>query len=81
MADMYAARAVAQASPQADPILDRNAILFTDKDGEPWTAAFMDHATTTGEYKRSYPGGSLAAQEIGFVAYKQRQHAEGTLRA
>ncbi|HVV15417.1 MAG TPA: penicillin-binding protein 2 [Candidatus Paceibacterota bacterium] len=75
--DMYAARAQVQAAPQADPILDRNAILFTDKDGEPWTAAFMDRATTTGEYKRSYPGGSLAAQEIGFVAYNNDNTQKG----
>ncbi|HVV39143.1 MAG TPA: penicillin-binding protein 2 [Candidatus Paceibacterota bacterium] len=82
--DMYEARAQAQATPQTSPILDRNAILFTDKNGEPWTAALMDKVGTTslptgqaGEYKRSYPGGSLAAQELGFVAYNNDNVQKG----
>ncbi|HWB34269.1 MAG TPA: hypothetical protein VG753_03060, partial [Candidatus Paceibacterota bacterium] len=34
--DMYAARADAQANPTTGPIVDRDAIYFTDKDGTPW---------------------------------------------
>lgn len=75
--DMYEARAQAQAVPQANPILDRNTIYFTDKDGNPWTAAFMEQSTSTGEYRRSYPGGSLAAQELGFVAYNNDNTQKG----
>ncbi|HVU79787.1 MAG TPA: penicillin-binding protein 2 [Candidatus Paceibacterota bacterium] len=75
--DMYEARAQVQVAPQRAPLLDRNDILFTDKNGEPWKAAFMDRVGTTSEYKRSYPGGSLAAQEIGFVAYNNDNVQKG----
>ncbi len=71
---MYEARAEAQASPVQEPLLDRNNIYFTDKDGQTIVAATMQEGTSTvsaqaGAPKRFYPGGSLAAQEIGFVAY------------
>ncbi|MBC7836902.1 penicillin-binding protein 2, partial [Acetobacteraceae bacterium] len=75
--DMYAARAEAQATPQTAPLLDRNSIYFTDKDGNPWTAAFIQPLGTTSEYERVYPGGSLAAQELGFVAYNNDNVRKG----
>jgi cell division protein FtsI/penicillin-binding protein 2 len=75
--DMYVARAEAQVAPQANPILDRNYIYFTDKDGNPWTAALMSSEASTSELKRSYPGGSLAAQELGFVAYNNDNTQKG----
>jgi cell division protein FtsI (penicillin-binding protein 3)/stage V sporulation protein D (sporulation-specific penicillin-binding protein) len=74
---MYEERAQAQLTPQTSPLLDRNAIYFTDKDGNPWTAALMDQVGTTSEYKRVYPGGSLAAQELGFVAYNNDNTQKG----
>ncbi len=75
--DMYVARADAQIAPQKTPLLDRDTIYFTDKDGMPWKAALMDKVGTTSEYKRFYPGGSLAAQEIGFVAYNNDNTQKG----
>lgn len=75
--DMYAARAEVQVAPQETPLLDRNSIFFTDKDGEPWTAAVVEQVGTTSEYRRFYPGGSLAAQELGFVAYNNDNEQKG----
>ena len=74
---MYATRADAQAAPSASPILDRNEIYFTDKDQNLIAAATMQTATTTGDLKRFYPGGSLAAQELGFVAYNNDNTQKG----
>ncbi|HVZ75886.1 MAG TPA: penicillin-binding protein 2 [Candidatus Paceibacterota bacterium] len=75
--DMYAARADAQANPTTGPIVDRDKIYFTDKDGVPWAAALMQDIASTSERKRAYPGGSLAAQEIGFVAYNNDNTQKG----
>lgn len=62
----YAARADAQVTaPQT--LLDRGTIYFTDKAGTQVAAATLQTASST--IKRLYPGGSLAAQALGFVAY------------
>lgn len=75
--DMYVARADAQISPTSGPILDRNAIYFTDKDGQVVAAATMQDIGSSTERKRFYPGGSLAAQELGFVAYNNDDIQKG----
>lgn len=142
-ADMYALRADAQFAPPASPLLERNSIYFTDKNGTLITAAtltqgftlainpakvadpealylalsskvaelshddFVARAAKVGSvYQmvlerldaktaaaiqtlslpgvilsqnqwRFYPGGSLAAQELGFVAYNNGNVLEG----
>jgi cell division protein FtsI/penicillin-binding protein 2 len=75
--DMYIARADAQFSAPLQPLLDRNTIFFTAKDGTPITAAMVENVGTTSERRRFYPGGSLAAQELGFVAYNNDDSLKG----
>ncbi len=70
----YAARADAQAqAPQV--LLDRGTIYFTDKNGAQVAAATLQNASST--TKRLYPGGSLAAQTLGFVAYNNDSTLKG----
>lgn len=72
----YAAKADAQFSQPASPLLDRGTIYFTDKGGAQITAATLKtNASST--IRRFYPGGSLAAQEIGFVAYNDDNIQKG----
>ncbi len=75
--DMYAARADAQFTPPTAALLDRNTIYFTDKEGQRWSAARMEETPTTTEYRRFYPGGSLAAHALGFVAYNNDDVRKG----
>ena len=76
--DSYARRADAQFIATQDPLLDRGSIYFTDKDGNQITAATLEPvASSTGDHQRYYPGGSLAAQEIGFVAYNNDNTQKG----
>jgi cell division protein FtsI/penicillin-binding protein 2 len=75
--DMYTARADAQFYAPTAPLLDRNNIFFSDKDGTLIAAATMQDVGTTTERKRFYPGGSLAAQELGFVAYNNDDTQKG----
>ncbi len=81
--DMYAARANAQFTAPANPLLDRNNIFFSDKDGSLIAAATMQTVGTSslsaqaGEPKRFYPGGSLAAHTLGFVAYNNDDTQKG----
>jgi cell division protein FtsI/penicillin-binding protein 2 len=75
--DMYVARADAQHNPASAPILDRNNIYFTDKDGVINRAAIMDAVGSSTEQVRFYPGGSLAAQVLGFVAYNNDDVQKG----
>jgi cell division protein FtsI/penicillin-binding protein 2 len=75
--DMYVARADAQQNPLSGPILDRNAIYFSDKSGEVVAAATMQNVASSSDRKRFYPGGSLAAQELGFVAYNNDNVQKG----
>ncbi|MBX4192555.1 hypothetical protein KW798_03665, partial [Candidatus Parcubacteria bacterium] len=77
----YAERADAQIVVTRAPLVDRNSIFFTDKDGKEITAATIKipqgTASTTKERMRYYPGGSLAAQTIGFVAYNNDDVQKG----
>jgi len=68
----YARKADAQFVASQSPLLNRGTIYFSDKEGIKVTAATLRKvgaATTTSAHQRYYPGGSLAAQELGFVAY------------
>jgi cell division protein FtsI/penicillin-binding protein 2 len=75
--EQYTARADAQFSAPSTPILDRNNIFFSAKDGTLIAAATMQNVGTTSERRRFYPGGSLAAQELGFVAYNNDDTQKG----
>ncbi len=67
--DLYAARADSQLTKPADTLLLRDAIYMTQKDGNLVLAATLEAGATSTLRQRYYPGGSLAAQELGFVAY------------
>jgi cell division protein FtsI/penicillin-binding protein 2 len=56
-------------------LLNRNNIYFTDKNGQTIAAATMQEGTSSA--RRFYPGGSLAAQELGFVAYNNDNTQKG----
>jgi stage V sporulation protein D (sporulation-specific penicillin-binding protein) len=75
--DWYARRADAQFVSTQDPLLDRGTIYFTDKDGNQITAATLNSVASSTDHQRYYPGGSLAAQEIGFVAYNNDNTQKG----
>lgn len=75
--DAYAARANEQYVLPQTPLIDRNSIFFSTKEGSLLTAATVKAATTTSERKRFYPGGSLAAHAIGFVAYNNDDEQKG----
>ncbi|HEY6021060.1 MAG TPA: penicillin-binding protein 2 [Candidatus Paceibacterota bacterium] len=82
----YARRADAQTVRLESPLLSRGAIYFTTKDGTPVLAATLrppqdvaTHSTSSGQAlkQRYYPGRSLAAQTIGFVAYNNDDEQKG----
>ncbi len=73
----YAARAEAQSTKPTTALLDRGFIYFTDKKGVQITAATMRENASSTAKVRFYPGGSLAAQEIGFVAYNNDNVQKG----
>ncbi len=75
--DSYARKADAQFTVSHDPLLDRGTIYFTDKDGVQVTAATLHPVASSTNHQRYYPGGSLAAQEIGFVAYNNDHIQKG----
>lgn len=78
--DDYMRKADAQFVSTKDPLLNRGTIFFTDKDGNQVAAASLrplSASSTPGEHQRYYPGGSLAAQEIGFVAYNNDNDQKG----
>lgn len=74
--DSYVAKADAQFTPPASPLLDRNSIYFSDKDGTQIIAATLQSIATSTK-QRFYPGRSLAAQELGFVAYNNDNIQKG----
>jgi cell division protein FtsI/penicillin-binding protein 2 len=74
---MYTARADAQVSSISAPLLDRYNIFFSDKDNNLIAAATMQNIGTSTERRRFYPGGSLAAAELGFVAYNNDDVQKG----
>lgn len=73
----YARRADAQLVSTRNPLLNRGAIYFTDKDGQPILAATLREVGTTTDHQRYYPGGSLAARVLGFVAYNNDNEQRG----
>ena len=77
----YARRADAQSVELKNPLLNRGTIYFSDKDGGLITAATLksiatSQSTSTG-HQRYYPGGSLAAHTLGFVAYNNDNEQKG----
>lgn len=75
--DEYARRADAQSVGLKSPLLNRGTIYFSAKDGTPITAATLSQVGTTSENQRYYPGASLAAQVLGFVAYNNDNEQKG----
>lgn len=79
----YARRADAQIVATQSPLLNRGAIYFTDKDGNSILAATLrkvgEGQADPGKvgHQRYYPGGSLAAQALGFVAYNNDDEQKG----
>lgn len=73
---MYAERADAQFTQLQNPLLDRGALFFTDKNGTQIIAATLQSVASSTK-RRFYPGGSLAAQELGFVAYNNDTTQKG----
>jgi len=62
------------------PLLDRGSIYFTTKDGTSVLAATLrppSEAASSTLKQRYYPGGQLAAQTIGFVAYNNDDTQKG----
>jgi cell division protein FtsI/penicillin-binding protein 2 len=75
--DEYDRRASAQLVSTRNPLLNRGAIYFTDKDGAPILAATLREVEDSGDHQRYYPGGSLAARTLGFVAYNNDDEQKG----
>src|SRR3989338_438790 len=75
--DEYARRADAQSVELKNPLLNRGTIYFSAKDGTLITAATLRELGTSTEHQRYYPGGSLAAHTIGFVAYNNDNEQKG----
>ncbi len=75
--DEYARRADAQSVELKNPLLNRGTIYFSGKDGTLLTAATLRDIGTTTEHQRYYPGGGLAAQTLGFVAYNNDNEQKG----
>ncbi|MDE2071643.1 MAG: hypothetical protein KGI70_02855, partial [Patescibacteria group bacterium] len=73
----YIRRADAQTVNLYDPLLNRGSIYFSDKDGTQILAAGLRDVASSSEHQRYYPGGSLAAQELGFVAYNSDDEQKG----
>lgn len=75
----YARKADAQLGAPQDPLLNRGSIYFTDKNGERLVAAALrpPSESQSGVHQRYYPGGSLAARTLGFVAYNNDDEQKG----
>lgn len=73
----YARRADAQIVATHNPLLNRGSIYFTDKEGSPILAATLREVGTSSDHQRYYPGGSLAARTLGFVAYNNDDEQKG----
>lgn len=73
----YTRRAEAQQVLTHNPLLNRGSIYFTDKDNQPILAATLREVGTSTEHQRYYPGGSLAARTLGFVAYNNDDEQKG----
>lgn len=75
--DEYARKADAQATKLSDPLLNRGSIYFSDKAGNSLLAASLQEVASTTGHQRFYPGGSLAAHVLGFVAYNNDDEQKG----
>ena len=73
----YARRADAQFVSLKSPLLNRGSIYFSAKDGTQVIAATLNAVASSSSKQRYYPGGSLAAQELGFVAYDNDNTQKG----
>lgn len=79
----YTRLSEAQSVKLGNPLLTRGSIFFTDKNGTEILAATLrtvaDSAvsSTTSVHQRYYPGGSLAAHVLGFVAYNNDDEQKG----
>ncbi len=74
----YARKADAQLVVTKDPLLNRGGIYFTDKAGERVVAATLRPLGEDSKgHQRYYPGRSLAAQTLGFVAYNNDDEQKG----
>lgn len=81
----YARVADAQSIELKNPLLNRGTISFSAKDGTLVTAATLkdlvaEQASSSPQglgHQRYYPGGSLAAQTVGFVAYNNDHEQKG----
>lgn len=73
----YARRADAQSVELENPLLNRGTIYMSDKDGTLITAAALRDVASSTNHQRYYPGGSLAAQVLGFVAYNNDNEQKG----
>lgn len=79
--DEYARRSDAQSVGLKNPLLNRGAIYFKDKNGTLITAASLrelkNASTSALGHQRYYPGDSLAAHVLGFVAYNNDDEQKG----
>lgn len=73
----YERQAEAQQVQLQNPLLNRGSIYFSDQDGTPITAATLESIASSTTHQRYYPGGSLAAQVVGFVAYNGDNEQKG----
>ena len=79
----FARRADAQQVELKDPLLNRGIIYLTERQGTLITAATLREvgreasSSNPAAHQRYYPGGSLAAQVLGFVAYNNDNEQKG----
>jgi stage V sporulation protein D (sporulation-specific penicillin-binding protein) len=73
----YARKADAQTVALKNPLLNRGGIYFSGKDGTLITAATLRSVASSTNHQRYYPGGSLAARTLGFVAYNNDNEQKG----
>ncbi len=73
----YERQADSQQVALQSPLLNRASIYFTDRTGTLITAATLSAVASSSEHQRYYPGGSLAAQVLGFVAYNNDNDQKG----
>ena len=79
----FARRADVQQVELKDPLLNRGIIYLTERQGTLITAATLREvgreasSSNPAPHQRYYPGGSLAAQVLGFVAYNNDNEQKG----
>lgn len=75
--DSYTARADAQLILPRAPLLERGTIYFLSKNGSQSIAATLEGVASSSDRRRFYPGRSLAAHVLGFVAYNNDDEQKG----